>query len=760
MKIDRRCFLSFVIGGAIGTTLTPVPWKLTDDIAIWTQNWPWMPDPEEGPSTYIKSVCNICSGGGCGINVRTIKGRAKTIEGQPDYPVNKGSLCPLGISAVQHLYGPSRIKSPMKRVGKRGDGKWEKISWDEAISTVSKKLSELRNKKMPHTVTCIAGSDRGSVPYLLERFLTAYGSPNFIRTPSSFDSYELALYLTQGKQGTIGYDLANSDFILSFGADLMDGWATAGRMFSLYSGRDKKSKLVQIEPRLSDTVSIASKWVAAKPGTETALALGIAHVIVRDNLYNRNFIRNHTFGFEDWEDENGKKHQGFRSQLKQYTPEKVSETTGISKESIESLAISFTRAKRPIAIGGRSGNLVSGGLDEALSVHALNALVGNINQTGGVVVVPEPDYLSWSEMKTDKTASEGLRQPRVDGAGTEQFPNARFLLHKLPDAIKGSKGESPIQALLVAGGNPLYTMPDTDAATEAFDQIPFIASFSTYMDETAQHADLLLPNHHFLERYEDVPTPVGMPARVIGLTRPVIKPQYDTLHIGDAVLRIAGALGGFTGQSLPWENYLEFLKQTLSKQWKTLEKQGYWVDPAFRPPIGTRAFNTPSGKYEFYPQERNNPSGNDSDALPGYRQIDLPGNPDEMPLKLFPYSSIRIAGGSVANPPFMTKTVDADVIKDQDVFVELNPETAKKYGFSEGDAAVLKTPAGRAKVRVHLFEGLMPGLVAMPTGLGRSGFSAYIAGKGANVNALLADIPEPGSGLNTAMTSRAALVKA
>ncbi|MCF8093858.1 MAG: molybdopterin-dependent oxidoreductase [Desulfobacteraceae bacterium] len=760
MKIDRRCFLSFVIGGALGTALTPVPWKLTDDIAIWTQNWPWTPVPEEGPSIYKKSVCTICSGGGCGINVRTIKGQAKKIEGQPDYPVNRGSICPLGISATQHLYGPSRIQSPLKRAGKRGEGRWEKISWDEAISTVSEKLSALRNQKKPHTVTCIAGSDRGTVAYLLERFLTAYGSPNFIRALSSFDAYELAFSLTQGQQGTLGYDLANSDFIVSFGAELMDGWGTAGQMFSLYPGNGKKSNLVQVEPRLSDTAAMANQWIAAKPGTESALALGIAHVIVRDNLYNKNFINNHCFGFEDWEDKNGKAHQGYRSLLRQYPPAKVAETTGIDKGTIESLARGFARAKRPVAIGGRGGHLASGGLDEALAVQALNALVGNINQPGGVVVVPEPDYLSWSEMKTDKTASEGLRQPRIDEAGTDKFPNTRFLLNRIPEAINRAKGESPIQALLVTGGNPLYTMPNTEAAKKAFDKIPFIASFSTYMDETAQHADILLPNHHFLERYEDVPTPAGTPTRVIGLTRPVVKPRFDTLHIGDVIIRIAGSLGGFIGQAFPWKNYQEFLKQTLSKQWETLEKQGYWVDSEFIPPRWARAFNTPSGKYEFYPQERNNPSGKDTDALPGFRPADLPGNPDKMPLTLLPYSSIRIAGGAVANPPFMTKTVDADVIRNNDIFVELNPGTAKKLGFSEGDAAILKTPAGEARVRIHLFEGLMPGLVAMPTGLGRNAFSSYIAGKGANVNALLADIAEPGSGLNKAWASRASLVKA
>ncbi len=756
MKIDRRCFLSLVIGGAVGTTLTPVPWKLTDDIAIWTQNWPWTPEPKEGPSTYKKSVCTLCSGG-CGITVRTIGDRAIRVEGQADYPVNKGSICPMGISATQDLYGPARIKSPMKRTGKRGEGKWEKISWEEAISTVSKKLAELRSREKPHTVACISESDRGTVAYLIERFLKAYGSPNFLRTPSFQDSQELALYLTQGQQGTIGYDLENSDYILSFGCAMLDGRGNAGRMFSAYAGFDKKVKLVQIEPRLSDTASRANTWIPARCGTEGALALGLAHVIVSERLYNQNFVENFSFGFEDWHDEDGKLHQGFRSLVKEYPPEKVAEITGIASSKIKSLARGFARAGRPVAV---SGGFAQGSLDEALAINALNALVGNINRPGGITIVSEPDYLSWSEMKIDKTASNGRQKPRADEAGSQRFPNTGHLLYKLPEVINSSDGDSPIQALLVAGGDPLYTMPDSDAAREAFDKIGFIASFSTYMDETAQHADVLLPNHQFLERYEDVPTPAGVPKRVVGLTRPVVKQQYDTLHIGDAFIRIAHNLGGFIENALPWENYEEFLKKTLSSQWKTLEKQGYWVDPDFVLPSWSEAFHTPSGKYEFYPTERNNPSGKDADALPGFKTAGIPGDPEQMPLILMPYESIRIAGGPVGNPPFMTKTVDANVIKDMDVFVELNPKTAKEYGLSEGDAAILNTPAGRAKVRVHLFEGIMPGLAALPEGLGRKAFSDYIAGKGVNINSLLPEVAEQGSGLNKCRATRASLTRA
>jgi menaquinone reductase, molybdopterin-binding-like subunit len=152
MKIDRRSFLTYgtalVLGGAAGSMLTPAPWKLTDDVAIWTQNWPWTPVPEDGEVSYKQTVCTLCDGG-CGINVRLVNGRPVKIKGSEGYPTNKGSLCPMGISGLQYLYGPSRVTSPLKREGKRGEGKWKKVSWDEALTDVSKELAALRGSGLP-----------------------------------------------------------------------------------------------------------------------------------------------------------------------------------------------------------------------------------------------------------------------------------------------------------------------------------------------------------------------------------------------------------------------------------------------------------------------------------------------------------------------------------------------------------------------------------------------------------------------------------
>ncbi len=179
MKIDRRSFLAFAFGGAAGTALSPLPWKLIDDAAIWSQNWPWTPVPEKGEISYVNTTCTLCPGG-CGLSVRKAGQRVVKLEGQPDHPVNDGGICTLGAAGAQLLYAPTRIKSPMKKV----NGSWHNISWDEAIAEVVAKLTEMRDNGSSHKLACISGDDRGTLPELFNRFLTVYGSPNFMRMPS------------------------------------------------------------------------------------------------------------------------------------------------------------------------------------------------------------------------------------------------------------------------------------------------------------------------------------------------------------------------------------------------------------------------------------------------------------------------------------------------------------------------------------------------------------------------------------------------
>ena len=685
MKIDRRSFLSLGIGVAAGTALSPLPWKLTDDLSIWTQNWPWTPVPEIGETSDVNSVCTLCPGG-CGISVRKVEDRGVKIEGMKGHPVNQGGICALGLSGLQLLYGPTRIKTPIKRVGNRGEGRWAKISWEQAIAEIAEKLDGLRTSANAHTIAGIAGSCQGTVSRLFKRFLTAYGSPNFFHTPSSADTYRLALQQMNGGSAAPVFDLENADFILSFGCGLLDGWGAPVRMFKANTGWKKaNARVIQIEPRLSRTAAKADRWIAIIPGTEAALALGVAHVLIKEMLYNKDFVDNYAFGFESFVTDKGEMKKGFKQTvLDDYSPETVARVTGMDPSAIILLAREFAKAKAPLALFGRGQGKVPGSLSEAMAVHALNALVGSVNRKGGVCSLPLTDNPGWAEVPMDSIAAAGMNQPRLDGA----LPGSPGCINQLCSAILSGKGY-PLNALFVLESNPLYTQADSKTVKATFDKIPFVVSLSSFMDETAQYADLVLPNHIYLERLDDVPTPTGFPKPVVSLSKPVFKPQFNTRHAGDTLILLAKELGEGVAEAFPWDNFEACFEEAMGDKMKTLQKKGFWVDSDAALPEWKAPFKTPSGKFEF------------AAACAGFAPVPIEGDAS-FPLLLIPYETMRLSGGYIANPPFLTKTVEATILMHNDCFIEINPKTAQSNQLSEGDAVVLQTPRGQVRVRVHL----------------------------------------------------------
>ena len=415
---------------------------------------------------------------------------------------------------------------------------------------------------------------------------------------------------------------------------------------------------------------------------------------------------------------------------------------------IQKLAKKFAGAARPLAVCGRGQGDEPFALNETMAIHALNALAGNLNQPGGVWAVPKPDYIDWPEAAMDGVSENGLAAQRIDGAGAGKYPMTSSLLNRLPDA----ESAYALEALFISNANPYYTMTDARAFKKRMGKIPFVVSFSSCMDETAMHADLILPNHAYLEGYQDVPVTAGMARPLVGLARPIVEPLFDTMHVGDVIIRIAQELGGGIAEAFPWESYEACLEETLGDKWETLNDEGFWVDEDFQAAAWQDAFTTESGKFEF---------GNASmDLSPGFNTLAPEGDEASYPLILIPYDSMRMANDAVTNPPFVMKTIEDTVLKGNFGLVEVNPETAKSLGLSEGSVVQLKTPRGESKVKVHLYHGVMPGVVAMPKGLGHRTKDRFTAGKGSNIKELMGPVEDQASGLDVAWGIRAKLTKA
>jgi anaerobic selenocysteine-containing dehydrogenase len=789
MKLDRRAFVKLIAGGVGGTLLSPLPWKMADDTAIWSQNWFWRPSPERGGATTLNTVCQLCSGG-CGVRVRLInENRAVNIDGNPTHPVNQGGICPLGAAGLQYLYGPSRIETPLQQTGKRGDlATMKAISWDEALKILANKLRDMRQKA--RGLVCVSGKREGTVSELFSRFLYAYGSPNYNVMPAAADAESLGLFVSQGNSDPLGYDLENAKMVISFGSGYIDGWGSPSRMMMAFGGwrsnsKRDRTKIIQVETRGSLSASKADEWVAVAPGTEAALALGLAQVIVSEGRYDRTFVGQYTHGFDE-----------FRRLLRRsYTPDEVAAITGVAKEKIIGLAREFAATKPAVALSGWGQGRMQGSMYDFLAVQSLNALVGSLHKPGGVTRTPQVPLAPWPKVVLDAASLTGANEPRLDGSKGPQFPLPAQLFHNLVKNInEGSP--YPAEMLWVYEANPAHDLADVQPFLEALDKIGTVVSFSSFMDDTTQLADLVLPGPTYLERLEDVHTPPGLQYAVFGLSQPILSPRFETRHPGDVLIQLAKSLGGNVGASFPWSDYETALKDRVKglaaagrgqvadepglqpwkggqgrqiapnydgfdELWEKLTEHGCWFDTSEAIPSWTSAFTTPSRKFEFYSQKMRQVGirGNDLTFLPHFNRVEPAGDPSDYPLLLMPYETMAITNGPVANPPFMTKLLFDFELKGNDSFVQINPETATSMGLKQGDQVALQTERGTLEVRVNLTEAARPDVVFIPTGLGHGGFDAFIRGKGVNANKILVAQQDQVTGLATWWGTRVKIFK-
>lgn len=806
MKLDRRGFIKLAVGAAAGIGLTPLPWKLTDDIAIWTQNWFWVPRLIRYPDlTYARTVCTLCEGG-CGIKVRLVNEKqAIKVEGSETAPVNQGKVCPIGAVGPQYQYSLARFQSPLRRIGARGSGAFAKITWAEAFREVGSKLAELRQKGQAHTLAMVSGRGNNMARVMAERFMRGYGSPNLVSMPSLGQARDFAENAQFGRKNSVGYDLENSKYILSFGTGLIEGWGSPVRSIQAFSSwqSDQGTKLVQVDTRASLTASKADEWVAVAPGTEAALALGLANVIIKSGLYDRKFVAEHSFGFDEFA----------ALAAKDYTPTKVSTLTGVPRRTVIKLAHEFAGKKQAVAIAGKGRGDIPTPVYEIMAVQALNALVGNINQPGGVIVRKDLPLAPWPELIQDETARAGFSAPRLDLAGTDKYPLTTSLLNNFVESIhKGRLYQ--VNALIIDRANPAYFGADPNAFRAALDKIPFIISLSGLADDTSIHADIVLPETANFEGPADVINPPTLPYPLFGSAGPVLpKPHFNTKPAGDIYIGLAKAVGGPVAKALPFKDYQEAVKTAASGLFqskrgrvagadgdspgpefgtkagpqvfsgvkafhKAMDAGQFWYDPAFTYGRLDEAFPTPSGKFEFLSQtvkaalarfisskgargltELGLTKRAAQAFLPHYEPYVPAGTKAGYPLLLMPVEQFKLVNSSMGNAPYLTKVLEDITLKGKDLVVEVNPATAEQLDLKEGDRAWLKTEKGKLTVRVHLFDGARPEVVYTPIGLGHTGFDLYLRGKGVNPMKIVETTADPLSGQALWWGTRANLIK-
>lgn len=765
MKLSRRGFIGTAAGAAAGAATSKGLLLGASQLTALTSEPLY---PPRGPERFATSLCGECAAG-CGTQVRLIGERAVYVGGNPFHPLNRGGVCPRGLAGLQAHYHPDRLTAPRKRAGESASGEFTTVGWEEALAAIAAQLAELRREGKPHRLGIIYENGGNTLSHMIARFLTAFGSPNDLGIHPLPAALRAAWWITQGHDGGIGFDLERSRLILSFGANLLEGWGSPGFQLRAFGSfrrdrDDDRGRLIQIEPRLSVTGSKADEWVAIRPGTEGVFALGLAHVLLTERLYDRSFVETHVYGFERWRQSDGSERPGFREWvLENYPLSRVSEETEVPAGTLLRIARSLPRNAPAVAIAGRAAALSGSGVGICWAIHALNALLGSVDREGGVLVPLEVPYTIDQPPRPDAVAAAGLRRPRIGSTGEGRII-PEITPSPLADLVAASDdAEPPLDVLLVVECDPVALSPAPERIRKILDRIPLVVMLGGHLNETTRHAHLLLPTPSGLERWDDAATPPLVPFTVCGLRHPVVKSSGETRHPGDVIIALAHMLGDVVAEAFPWVNYLSALRENLNglftaqrgdvfgsvleerwarlmqragwwspsyrsaeDLWTRMQERGGWWDPYYYQGEWRRVLNTPSRRFDLSP--RFTISGRSS--TPG------DSDSDPYPLILYPFEVLFLKHGGFIDMPTARSLMGPHFDGPMEGWVEVHPDVAERSDLREGDRVRVESVHGAVEARLKIYDGLHPTLAAMPLGMGRT-VGRWTAGWGANPLALV-----------------------
>jgi len=674
--IDRRKFLTVL--GVTGSGAVALSGCSTGQVEKLVPYLVQSEDQVPGVSTWYAGTCTECSAG-CGVHVRTREGRAVKLEGNPEHPVNRGTLCSRGQASLQGLYNPGRITGPMARAA---DGTFAEITWDEAIARFAEKVAAAGPR-----LAVLSGAGPGTFSDLLAEWTGAIGGRVVRYEPFDHEPLREANRQVFGLDRLPHHDFGKARFIMSFGADFLETWLAPvanQRGFAEshgFAGGDMP-KFVYASPRMNLTGLNADEWHALRPGTETALALAMANVIQAERG-----------GLAP-----------LAAALAPFTPVMAAEETGLSAGTIERLAREFAGARPSLAVAGGVGSQYSGAVELAAAVNLLNYVSGNI----------------------EETVRFGTALASGDGYGA---------LSRLGAAMDAGE----VAVLLVHDANPVYTLPRSSGFGDRLAKVGFKVSTAMFLDETAALCDLLLPQHHPLERWDDLAPRSG----VRSLMQPVMEPVFGTRPTGDVLLQAAQKAGGplarFTAPS--YQAHLRARWQTLAAQRGQEDFEGFWRAALqrgglFEEVVGGPAVALAAGATEVT-----------------YTKPVFEGDGEWV---FAPYPHSLLHDGRGANKPWLLENADPVTKITWHSWVEVSPETAAKLDVQDGEILRLTSPHGAIEAPVFVYQGLHPDVVAMPLGFGHTAYGVFAKGRGVNALDL---VGAPSGGFLPYVSTRVSVTK-
>jgi anaerobic selenocysteine-containing dehydrogenase len=634
---------------------------------------------------WIKTHCARLDHGGCGLLVGVKQNRIVKIKGDPDGYLNRGYICPKGLASADRLTHPNRLRYPLKRSGKRGEGKWKRISWDEALQTITERLGSIREKYGARSVAFCQGMPKGLEHFVLIRLAYIFGSPNVV-------VYQDVCHGPREITGlhTCGfYPVADfhhrSKLALLWGSNITST-NEEGEICSLLLDQIKSgTKLMVIDPRKTELADKAIHWLQIRPGTDNALALAFLNIIIQEELYDKVFVENWTHGF-----------QQLATHVSQYTPEQVSNITWIAPDLIRNAARLYATS-RPAAV--QWGNAIEHNVntfDTLRGMVSLMAVCGNLDVPGGNIQANDPEILGLGEfVRADLIPS---RKKEMIHAHFQTIPR---LMTVPPSYFKRAVLDEvpyPVKAAYFQCTNPLTGYANSRETHESLKKLDFLVVSDIFMTPTAAFADIVLPAATQFE-FNDIGH-YGLGHGYI-LARPKI---VDPMEECWPDIKILNELGkSLTPQEYWYSDYEDMLDELLAPggiNYAQFVKKGYLKgEDRFRK-YETAGFKTTSGRVELVltkAEDFNVPS------MPQFSKTPEADAPD--------YPLILI---STKNPDYLHSSyrwIERLRKRSPDPVSEIHPDTAKELGIHEGEEVIIKTRWGEMRQIAHLTDRIHPKVV-------------------------------------------------
>lgn len=579
MKLDRRDFLK--IGAAAGAAVAAPGLLHLVARKTYPANTAWQ-GKNVGDVKRIPTMCQACTTA-CGLIAHVKDGRLLTVSGNPADPNSQGSMCGKGAASPSILYDPYRVLYPMKRVGKRGEGKWKRITWEEAYTEIADRLKKIRESGHPEELAFQQGRNRSADASA--RFLNAFG------TPSAFNHRALcsanrraAILSTIGDTDWDLGDYENTRYMLNFG----NNWAEAYQGHIPHAirsmrGRERGAKIVTFDARLSNTAALSDEWFCVKPGTDGLIALAMSNVICSEKLWDKEW-------FDTWCNISA---DDYAEHVAQYTPERAAAESGVPADDIRRIAREFAgAAPRATTVCARGSHAHYNGFYNDRAITMLNALVGSMGYVGGWCWHPRGSYDKKQHpepgpVPPKPTAKSVIAQAK-NWPLANAYPGYAMKVGEIVYLwIKQKKQK--ISALMTYNTDQAWAWPEMSLVQEVLkdeELIPFHFVVDVMYSETAHLADIVLPWTTYLERWDiDARPPTGL-VDYVGLRQPVVKPLGESKDVRDIFPELARRIGGGMEQYYPWKSTEEYLEQYFKNVpggLAYMKQHGVWIDPTKKP---------------------------------------------------------------------------------------------------------------------------------------------------------------------------------